>query len=338
MYKLFRPLLFLLSPETAHKVVFTGLKMFAPLLNKLKTRDSKKLGRVLFGLHFSNPIGLAAGLDKNAVAFRELGFLGFGFTEIGTVTPRPQPGNPKPRLFRLRRDKALINRMGFNNHGAEAIAGRLSGGNRQGLIVGGNIGKNKDTPPEKAIDDYKDCFQALFDHVDFFVVNVSSPNTPGLRDFQDKEPLLKLLSALQQLNRQRAAQKPILVKIAPDLDNRHLDEIIEIVKETGISGVIAVNTTVSRTGLTYSETEIRKIGPGGLSGKPLTSRSTEVIRYLKEKSKNGFPVIASGGIMSAEDAMEKFRAGADLIELYTGFIYEGPDLIRKIKEKLLAEQ
>jgi dihydroorotate dehydrogenase len=274
-------------------------------------------------------------LDKDAVAFNELGDFGFGFIEIGTVTPKPQPGNDKPRLFRLPKNEALINRMGFNNHGVIEAAKKLKNRKDPTLIIGGNIGKNKLTPNEEAVNDYVIGFNELFDVVDYFVVNVSSPNTPNLRELQEKEPLTNLLNTLQQLNLKKTKPKPILLKIAPDLTNTQLDDIIDIVKSTNIAGVIATNTTISREGLSYDKSEIEKIGMGGLSGKPLTKRSTEVIKYLKQKSNNSFPVIGVGGIHSADDAIEKLNAGADLIQLYTGFVYHGPKLISDINKKLI---
>lgn len=291
--------------------------------------EDKKLERQLFGLTFKNPVGLAAGFDKDAKLYNELSNFGFGFIEIGTLTPKPQDGNPKKRLFRLKEDSAIINRMGFNNGGVEEAVERLK--MNKGVLIGGNIGKNKVTPNEDAVEDYKICFNALFDHVDYFVVNVSSPNTPNLRALQDKEPLTELLKALQVLNFQKTNCKPILLKIAPDLTNEQLDDIIDIVKTTKIDGVIATNTTISREGL---QSENKK-EVGGMSGKPLKSRSTEVIKYLSEKSNKAFPIIGVGGIHSAKDALEKIEAGADLVQLYTGFIYEGPKLIRSINKALL---
>jgi dihydroorotate dehydrogenase len=294
-----------------------------------------QLIRKVAGLTFPNPVGLAAGLDKDAIAFNELGDFGFGFIEIGTVTPKPQEGNEKPRLFRLVKNEALINRMGFNNKGVDAAAVLLKKRKDPTLIIGGNIGKNKVTPNEKATDDYVYCFNALFDVVDYFVVNVSSPNTPNLRDLQEKEPLTNLLNTLQVLNQTKKTPKPIFLKIAPDLTNTQLDDIIEIVAITKIAGVIATNTTISREGLNYTEEEIKSYGMGGLSGKPLTKRSTEVIRYLKQKSNSAFPVIGVGGIHTAQDEIEKLDAGADLIQLYTGFIYEGPGLIKDINKAIM---
>lgn len=334
MYKsILRPILFELDPEKAHHLTFFLLKNFG-FFGKLflpKPIEDKRLEREVFGLKFKNPVGLAAGLDKNAVAFKEFSDLGFGFVEIGTLTPKPQPGNDKKRLFRLIEDGGIINRMGFNNEGVDAAVERLK--KNKNVLIGGNIGKNKVTPNENAVDDYKICFEKLFDYVDYFVVNVSSPNTPNLRELQDKEPLTELLLALQKLNDQKEKPKPILLKIAPDLSNEQLLDIIEIVKDSKIAGVIATNTTISRENL---KSENKK-ETGGLSGKPLTKRSTEVIKFLSEKSGKAFPIIGVGGIHTAEDAIEKLEAGASLIQLYTGFIYEGPELIRKINQKILEK-
>lgn len=335
MYKsLLRPLLFRLDPEQAHHLTFSLLKNFS-FFSKLfgaKPIEDKRLEREVFGLKFKNPVGLAAGLDKNAVAFKEFDELGFGFVEIGTLTPKPQPGNDKKRLFRLVEDSAIINRMGFNNEGVDAAVERLK--KNKNVLIGGNIGKNKVTPNEKAAEDYRICFEKLFDYVDYFVVNVSSPNTPNLRELQDKEPLTKLLGELQLLNAQKPKSKPILLKIAPDLSDEQLLDIIAIVRDTKIAGVIATNTTVSRENL---KSENKK-ETGGLSGKPLTKRSTEVIRFLSEKSGKAFPIIGVGGIHTAEDALEKLEAGASLVQLYTGFIYEGPELINKINKGVLNRQ
>lgn len=342
MYKrIVRPLLFKMEAEPAHKFTFNFLKVAFQLpfvksfVYGLYNRNSKRLEREVFGLKFKNPVGLAAGFDKNAKLVNELSYMGFGFIEVGTVTPKPQSGNPEPRLFRLPKDSGLINRMGFNNSGMEKVRKRLSR-RYASIIVGGNIGKNKVTPNENAVDDYIACFESLFDVVDYFTVNVSSPNTPNLRDLQEKEPLTKLLNTLMDLNKTKARPKPILLKIAPDLTDTQLDDIIDIVSDTGIAGIIATNTTISRENLETEKSEIDAIGMGGLSGKPLRERSTEVIRYLHTKSNGAFPIIGVGGIHSEEDAMEKLEAGASLIQLYTGFIYEGPDLIRKINNRILA--
>ncbi|WP_027375878.1 quinone-dependent dihydroorotate dehydrogenase [Kaistella palustris] len=332
MYKTFvRPILFKFDPEKVHYFTFWVLKKF-PFLTRFflpKPIEDKRLEREVFGLKFKNPVGLAAGFDKDAKMFNELSRLGFGFVEIGTLTPKPQDGNPKKRLFRLKEDSAIINRMGFNNGGVDAAVARLR--KNKNVLIGGNIGKNKITPNEDAVNDYVICFEKLFDHVDYFVVNVSSPNTPNLRELQDKEPLTKLLGTLQKLNSQKAKPKPILLKIAPDLSDDQLLDIIEIIKDTKIAGVIATNTTLSRENLSSEN----KKESGGLSGKPLTKRSTEVIRFLSEKSDRAFPIIGVGGIHSAEDALEKLEAGASLVQLYTGFIYEGPELIGEINQKLL---
>ena len=295
----------------------------------------KGLEREVFGIKFSNPVGLAAGFDKNGEYIEALSNLGFGFIEVGTVTPLPQPGNDKPRMFRLVEDSALINRMGFNNKGVDTLAERLRILRAKGskIVIGGNIGKNKNTPNEEAVNDYIKCFDRLFDVVDYFVVNVSSPNTPGLRSLQEKGPLTDILNALQSRNNVNGVVRPILLKIAPDLTNEQLDDIVEIVQETKIAGVIATNTTISREGL-YSAANL-KSEAGGLSGKPLTKRSTEVIRYLADKSNRSFPIIGVGGIHTPEDAKEKLAAGASLIQVYTGFIYEGPAIVKNICKALI---
>ncbi len=343
MYKiLLKPLFFLLSPENAHYAAMRLLILFCKIpgakwvLKESFSVRNKKLERQLFGLTFPNPVGLGAGFDKDARWTDELACLGFGFIEIGTVTPLAQPGNERPRLFRLKEDAALINRMGFNNSGALAATKNLRKRNSN-IIIGGNIGKNKNTPNDSAIADYVKSFETLHDDVDYFVVNVSSPNTPGLRALQEKEPLMKILHELQSRNLQYKNPKPILLKIAPDLGDQQLDDIIEIVKQTSIAGVIATNTTISRENLKTDSAELEKIGAGGLSGKPLTKRSTEVIRYLKTKSGNAFPVIGVGGIHNGEDALEKLEAGADLVQIYTGFIYEGPAIAKKINKYLLSK-
>ncbi len=339
MYHLIiKPLLFLFQPERAHYLVADVLKCLLQipgmksLFRAIYSIKDPKLERVVFGIKFPNPVGLAAGFDKNALLIDEFETLGFGFIEIGTVTPKPQDGNPRPRLFRLLEDEAIINRMGFNNDGLELVKERLL--NRKSkVIVGGNLGKNKVTPNEKADSDYKEGFEVLFDVVDYFVVNVSSPNTPNLRALQEKEPLKQLLSSLQELNAQKPVTKPILLKIAPDLSNDQLDDVIEIVLETKLAGVIATNTTLSREGLKSSPELVAETG--GLSGKPLRNRSTEVIAYLHQKSDGKFPIIGVGGIYSSSDAMEKLAAGASLVQIYSGFIYEGPGLIKKINQAIL---
>ncbi len=342
MYKLIiRPILFLIKPETAHNFIFSYFRIVSKIpylraiLRVIYSKKNPLLNRKVAGIDFSNPIGLAAGLDKNAEAFDLLGDLGFGFVEIGTITPEGQPGNPKPRLFRLPKNQALINRMGFNNEGVGATVKRLKK-KKSNVIIGGNIGKNKLTPNEKALDDYEKSFDALYAFVDYFVVNVSSPNTPNLRELQEKKPLSDLLSHLQQRNLKTQHAKPIFLKIAPDLSWEQIDDIIEIVETTKIAGIVATNTTISRQGLDYENDFVAEIGAGGLSGKPLRERSTEIIRYIHEKSKGKFPIIGVGGIMTADDALKKLEAGASLVQIYTGFIYEGPALIKKINKKILA--
>ncbi|WP_313580434.1 quinone-dependent dihydroorotate dehydrogenase [Chishuiella sp.] len=340
MYKQIKQVLFQLQPEDAHHFVTRNLKNYAAfpgvgkLLDKFYQFNHPKLEREVFGIKFKNPIGLAAGFDKNAEYIEELNHFGFGFIEIGTVTPKPQPGNDIPRMFRLVDDEAIINRMGFNNKGVDFAVNKIKElKNRENYIIGGNIGKNKITPNEDAVDDYIKCFNALFDYVDYFVVNVSSPNTPGLRDLQEKEPLLYILNYLQQYNQQKESPKPILLKIAPDLTNSQLDDIIDIVQESKIAGVIATNTTIEREGLKSDPTLVKETG--GVSGKPLKKRSTEVIKYLSEKSNKAFPIIGVGGIQTAEDAKEKLEAGASLLQVYTGFIYEGPNIVKNICKGLI---
>lgn len=342
MYKqIIRPILFLVDAERIHHLVFRLLKTVGWLpgaktvLSGVFDYRKSKISRDLFGIHFKNPVGLAAGFDKDARLIDELGSLGFGFIEIGTLTPKPQPGNDKPRLFRLPKDKALINRMGFNNEGVFAAVARLKK-RRSDVIVGGNIGKNKITPNEKAFDDYGICFEALYEYVDYFVVNVSSPNTPGLRELQEKEPLKQLLTHVKRLSNAKAKPKPVLLKIAPDLTNEQLKDIVEILQVTKTDGVIATNTTISREGLTTSKEEIMRIANGGLSGAPLKQKSTDVIRFLRKELGPSYPIIGVGGIMTPEDALEKFDAGANLIQLYTGFIYEGPSLIKEINQRLAS--
>lgn len=294
---------------------------------------NKSLEREVFGIKFPNPVGLAAGFDKDAKLVDELSNMGFGFIEIGTLTPKAQPGNDKPRLFRVKQDQGIINRMGFNNGGVEDAVQRLRR-KKSKVIIGGNIGKNKVTPNEEAVRDYELCYESLYDVVDYFVVNVSSPNTPNLRDLQDKEPLKALLQRLQIRNNNKSKPKPILLKIAPDLTDGQLDDIVEIAQEINLDGLIATNTTISREGLTTPSSQIEKIGMGGLSGKPLTKRSTEVLQYLRNKLGADFPIISVGGIMSEQDALEKIQAGATLIQLYSGFIYEGPSLVKRINKQL----
>jgi len=337
---LIRPLLFLFDPEKVHYFTFSLIRFLFKipgipfLIKKFYILDDQRLEKEVFGLKFKNPVGVAAGFDKDARLYKELSGFGFGFIEIGTVTPKAQAGNPKKRLFRLKKDNAIINRMGFNNGGVLEAVERLK--KNEGVLIGGNIGKNKVTSNEAAVKDYELCFDALFDYVDYFVVNVSSPNTPNLRALQDKEPLTLLLDTLQKKNIVKEHPKPILLKIAPDLTNEQLQDIIDIVVTTKIAGVIATNTTIERKGLKSNSDLIKETG--GLSGKPLTNRSTEVIRFLSTKSNKAFPIIGVGGIHSVQDALEKFEAGADLLQLYTGFIYEGPKLIKAINKALLTKK
>lgn len=344
MYKaIIRPLFFLMDPEKVHHLSFFLIKFFSNigfsgLFRSLYVVNNKELEREVFGLKFKNPVGLAAGFDKNALLYNELSNFGFGFVEIGTLTPKPQAGNPKKRLFRLKADKAIVNRMGFNNGGVLEAVERLK--KKHNVLIGGNIGKNKVTPNNEAVKDYLICFNALFDHVDYFVVNVSSPNTPGLRELQDKEPLTALLNTLKTENQKYIDEKgikgkPILLKIAPDLTDDQLLDIIAIVADTKIDGVIATNTTIDRKNLKSPESMTKE--NGGLSGKPLTSRSTEVIRFLSQKSNKAFPIIGVGGIHSEKDALEKLEAGADLIQLWTGFIYEGPALVKRINKAIIKQ-
>lgn len=336
MYKqVILPILFQYDAESVHHFACNALKLiwripFGPsILKSLFSYDHPSLRREVAGLTFKNPVGLAAGFDKNAELVDIMEALGFGYVEIGTVTPKPQPGNEKPRLFRVKKDRGLINRMGFNNKGAEVAAAKLKN-RKSGILVGGNIGKNKLTPNENAVDDYVYCFYELFDVVDYFIVNVSSPNTPGLRDLQEKGPLTAILNELQTRNAKKQTPKPIFLKIAPDLTNSQLDDIIEIVATTGIAGIIATNTTIDRSTLKTPQSDLDSIGAGGLSGKPVSGRSNEVIRYLCEKSGNAFPVIGVGGIFSPSDARDKLQSGAALLQVYTGFIYEGPGLAKRI--------
>ena len=341
MYKLFiRPFLFLFDPEKIHYVTFSLIRflckvpLMAFVFRWIYKIEDKRLERTLFGITFKNPVGLAAGFDKNAVLFNELANFGFGFIEIGTVTPKGQEGNPKKRLFRLKDDQGIINRMGFNNDGLETAIEQLKK-NKGKLIIGGNIGKNTQTSPQNYTNDYEECFKGLHPYVDYFVLNVSCPNVGSHEKLNDKEYLLELILAIQNLNLLEPTQKPILLKIAPDLNNNQLDEIIEIVAETKIDGIIASNTSTSRSGLKASKKHLQEIGNGGLSGLPIKEKSTRVIKYLKDTSNKAFPIIGVGGIHSAKDALEKIEAGADLVQIYTGFIYEGPGLIKQINKALL---
>lgn len=342
MYKtIIRPLLFYFDPEKIHHVVVGGLKLafripgIGKIVNRLYAVNDPLLEREVFGLRFSNPVGIAAGFDKNAAVFNELAAFGFGHIEIGTVTPKPQTGNPKPRLFRLPADKGLINRMGFNNMGALMAQSKLKQKTTK-AIIGGNLGKNTLTPNSKAIADYVFNFETLFDVVDYFVVNVSCPNISDLHELQDQDALLGILGAIQQINKSKVKPKPVLLKVSPDLNNKQLDEVIDIVKRTGIDGIVATNTTITRHTIMLEKQKAEQAGKGGLSGLPIRDRSTDVIRYLSEKSGRAFPIIGVGGIFTAEDALEKLDAGADLVQVYTGFIYEGPGIARKINKALLA--
>ena len=341
MYKLFiRRFLFLFDPEKIHYFTFSLIRFlckvpfFSAIFRAMYLVEDKRLERNLFGITFKNPVGLAAGFDKNAVLYNELANFGFGFIEIGTVTPKGQEGNPKKRLFRLKDDQGIINRMGFNNDGLETAIVQLKK-NKGKLIIGGNIGKNTQTSPQNYTNDYEECFKGLHPYVDYFVLNVSCPNVGSHEKLNDKEYLLELILAIQNLNLLEPTQKPILLKIAPDLNNNQLDEIIEIVAETKIDGIIASNTSTSRSGLKASKKQLQEIGNGGLSGIPIKEKSTRVIKYLKDTSNKAFPIIGVGGIHSAEDALEKIEAGADLVQIYTGFIYEGPGLIKQINKALL---
>jgi len=346
MYKLLRTVLFLLDPEWVHYFSMNGLKILCSIrpvkklvANSFTPQPENNIPYSIFNIQFRNRVGLGAGFDKNAQYLNELEALGFGFVEIGTVTPLPQAGNDKPRLFRLPKDKALINRMGFNNDGVVAVAKRLQTwqqkkstiANLQSkLIIGGNIGKNKITPNEDAWKDYEKCFLALHDHVDYFVVNVSSPNTPGLRALQEKAALHKILTTLQNKNSTFNIQKPILLKIAPDLTTEQIDDVIALALEIRLDGLVASNTTISREQLQTSESHLTTIGTGGLSGLPLKQRSTEIIQYIHQKTGGRIPVIASGGIFTGADAKEKLDAGASLVQVWTGFIYEGPGIVKNI--------
>jgi len=338
-----KPLLFRFPAEKAHHLttsIFATL-LSVPLLGKFVRSqfkyEHKALEREVFGIKFPNPIGLAAGFDKDGRHYTTMSALGFGFIEIGTVTPVGQTGNPQPRLFRLPQDKGLINRMGFNNEGVEAMARRLEKYGKQGLIIGGNIGKNKLTPNEEAYKDYELCFEKLYPLVDYFVVNVSSPNTPGLRALQAKEPLTKLLRHLMALRAEKIKKLPVLLKIAPDLGKEEIDDVLDIVSAVGLDGLIATNTTISRDELSASEEELSQIGNGGLSGEPLRNRSLEVIRYLRSQNKS-LPIIGVGGISEPEHAVDMIKAGADLVQIYSGLVYSGPGLIKRTKKLLATAQ
>ncbi|WP_207492217.1 quinone-dependent dihydroorotate dehydrogenase [Aridibaculum aurantiacum] len=339
MYKLLRNLLFNFDAEAVHHFSMNSLQIVGNLkpaqkiLAKAFSHIDASLHRHLFGLDFKNPVGLAAGFDKNALFIKELEMLGFGHVEIGTVTPQPQPGNDTPRLFRLPQDKAIVNRMGFNNNGVKAVAARLRATERN-IIIGGNIGKNKVTANEDAWKDYEICFRELFDCVDYFVVNVSSPNTPGLRELQERSSLQKILGHLQTINKGNSRPKPLLLKIAPDLTTTQLDEIIQLAEEVELDGLVATNTTISRENLRTPSSKVEAIGAGGLSGAPVKARSTEVVKYIANATGGRLPIIASGGIFTGEDAQEKLAAGASLVQVWTGFIYEGPAIAKRICKHL----
>ena len=340
MYKLLiRPILFLFDPEKVHDFIFFFIKSTFRIpfvkffIKKFFNQEDLLLERNLWGIKFKNPIGLAAGFDKDADLFNELSSFGFGFIEIGTLTPLPQKGNPKKRLFRIKAENGIINRMGFNNKGVDSAIKRLKTKNK--IIIGGNIGKNKNTPNEKAVEDYKYCFNSLFPYVDYFAVNVSSPNTPELRKLQDKKPLEKILVSLIKLNSQKNKRKPILLKISPDLNKNQLSDIIDLIINLKLDGIIATNTTIDRSKI--NSNNALKNEKGGLSGKPLYDRSNDVIKFISKKSKNKFPIIGVGGIHSPKDAINKIKAGATLVQIYTGFIYEGPSLIKKINTEIINQ-
>jgi dihydroorotate dehydrogenase len=348
MYSILRNILFWFSPEWVHYFSMNTLRFFCSIgFRKILAGmfRPKNDAFPMFGLSFPNKIGLGAGFDKNAKYLRELECLGFGFVEIGTVTPLAQAGNDKPRLFRLPKDKALINRMGFNNDGVERVAGRLKQWKQKqptaqsgNLVIGGNIGKNKITPNEDAWKDYEICFNALHSYVDYFVVNVSSPNTPGLRELQEKSSLRKILTHLQEINRAKPQAKPLFLKIAPDLTTGQIDDVIDLAMEIKLDGLVATNTTISREKLLTPASTLEKIGAGGLSGQPVREQSTHIVKYISEKSKGTIPVIASGGIFTGEDAKAKLDAGAQLVQVWTGFIYEGPGIVKRICKSLNRQQ
>lgn len=341
MYKLLRSVLFFFDPENVHYFSMNNLKWLCktPFIKKWIINSFKPKGNFqssMCGIQFSNKVGLGAGFDKNAAYLNELQCLGFGFVEIGTVTPKPQAGNDRPRLFRLPKDKALINRMGFNNDGVVVIAERLKAWRTRNekLIIGGNIGKNKITKNEDAWKDYEICFTALHDYVDYFVVNVSSPNTPGLRALQEKDALRKILENLQMLNIKKDKPKPILLKIAPDLSKAEIDDVVDLALEIKLDGLVATNTTIYRKLPNTSAKVLERLGSGGLSGLPLKNKSTEIIKYIAQKTNGQIPIIASGGIFTGADAKEKINAGAALVQVWTGFIYEGPAIVKRICNEL----
>mgnify|MGYP001075941249 CR=1 FL=1 len=343
MYKaIIRPLLFLLQPETVHHLIIYLLKIgfklpgIAYLVRKYYTVSDKRLKTKFLGMTFDNPVGFAAGFDKNAEVYNQFSKFGFSFIEIGTVTPKPQPGNPKPRSFRIPKDKGLINRMGFNNKGVTYAVQKLNE-DKHKAIIGGNIGKNTATPNDQALNDYEYCFKALYDSVDYFTVNLSCPNIKDLNKLQDKNSTISILNKLTALRRSKNEYKPILLKISPDLNNHQLDDVIETFNITGIDGIVATNTTVSRESLVTSKKRIDAIANGGLSGAPLKERATEIIRYINEKSQGSIPIMGVGGIMTVQDALDKIEAGASLIQVYTGFIYNGPGFVKQINKAILKQ-
>jgi dihydroorotate dehydrogenase len=341
MYKLLiRPLLFWFDPEEVHYFTFSAIRFsskipgFSSIFRAIYVIEDKRLETEVFGLKFKNPVGLAAGFDKDAVLYNELSNFGFGFIEIGTLTPKGQDGNPKKRLFRLKQDGAIINRMGFNNDGADIIAARLNKWRKNNtesrLIIGGNIGKNKITPNEQAVKDYEICYKKLYDVVDYFVVNVSSPNTPGLRELQEKESLRIILTALQKINQVNGKKKPLLLKISPDLSNDQINDVTDLALDIQLDGLVVANTTIDRTDLKTSKKKVESIGYGGLSGSPLKDKSNDMIAHIHQLTKGMIPIIGSGGIMTPKDAKNKIYYGATLVQIWTGFVYEGPGLIKKI--------
>lgn len=341
LYKTFiKPIAFRIDPEKAHHLtvalfdIVLAIPILSQIIRSYFSFENKSLEKEVFGLKFPNPIGLAAGFDKDGKHYKSMAHLGFGFIEIGTVTPLPQKGNPKQRLFRLPKDKGLINRMGFNNEGVDALVERLKNRKKSNLIIGGNIGKNKVTPNEEAINDYEICFEKLYPHVDYFVVNVSSPNTPDLRALQDKEPLTQLLTHIVQLRSKKESYKPVLLKIAPDLNHNQIDDVLDILSTINIDGIITSNTTISRDNLNTSDNEIKSIGNGGLSGLPLQQKALGIVKYVRSKNPD-IPIIGVGGICNANHAKEMIDAGANLVQVYSGLVYEGPTMIKKIKKALV---
>jgi len=345
MYRsLIKPLLFLFPPETIHRLLVSFLRCafkipgIPGLVKRIYHINHPLLQTEFLGMSFSNPVGLAAGFDKNAEVYREFHAFGFSFIEVGTVTPLAQPGNPRPRSFRIPRDRGLINRMGFNNHGAEAAAVKLRAKRPKELVLGGNLGKNTQTPNERAVSDYEAVFRTIYEGVDYFVVNVSCPNITDLHKLQDQDSLELILGRILEIREKMAIKKPVLLKISPDLNNKQLDETIEIVERLKLDGIVATNTSIRREGLQTPDDEVKAIGKGGMSGAPITRRSLEVVKYIHQKTAGKLPIIAVGGIMGVEDAMKMFDAGATLIQLYTGFIYEGPGLAKRINREVLKRR